>query len=607
SFPPAFSSILKQKSFYSEKTILFTFIMSYFSQKISEKNRFRKWKLNNVQFQRLFIPPPRILTFERILVLALGLLALTANLMADVVERYNSKGELTASGSDIYNVQFADGYADGDIIKVSEGAIFLPVHTFGNSSDGYNNYSANNFTLQGVGSSQVNLSDYTSDLRFYNLSSAVTSFTLKNVIFGEFGAGDLAADFGAVINVPNGATIYTDNVTFSTNFTRNDYYNPIYPYTAGGAINGCSHDSMDYDETVTLTIIGTTTFEYNGANYGGAIFANNLTFSGNGSVGTFTNNDADYGSDLYVQGALTFQDAGSYNFDGGIYVGEFTFEGMMSTPSTPSTSIDKAQVTIAGRAYSEYNGEYKFDGGINISNGGKLTAKLDDIDKIENTTITLNDDQSLVELTNETQNQTATIKSSTGSGAFVLEYTAANGLVQAESFVISSGRIDAKGAMEAAVNVQSDATFSPGNSVGRLEVTGDVAIASNGVALFEFSSYSEGRYDELIVNNGSFTANNSTIQLYFESGDAQAWADSLDDTGYQLVADNGFSTGDFSTWLKNYTNLFSLTGRSDGLYLTANVTPENITPDTNAVPEPSTWALLALGVVVLFLRKRVRN
>ncbi|MBR0236918.1 MAG: Hsp70 family protein, partial [Thermoguttaceae bacterium] len=47
SFPPAFSSILKQKSFYSEKTILFTFIMSYFSQKISEKNRFRKWKLIN--------------------------------------------------------------------------------------------------------------------------------------------------------------------------------------------------------------------------------------------------------------------------------------------------------------------------------------------------------------------------------------------------------------------------------------------------------------------------------------------------------------------------------------------------------------------------------
>ncbi|MBR0237059.1 MAG: Rpn family recombination-promoting nuclease/putative transposase, partial [Thermoguttaceae bacterium] len=46
SFPPAFSSILKQKSFYSEKTILFTFIMSYFSQKISEKNRFRKWKLD---------------------------------------------------------------------------------------------------------------------------------------------------------------------------------------------------------------------------------------------------------------------------------------------------------------------------------------------------------------------------------------------------------------------------------------------------------------------------------------------------------------------------------------------------------------------------------
>ena len=29
--------------------------------------------------------------------------------------------------------------------------------------------------------------------------------------------------------------------------------------------------------------------------------------------------------------------------------------------------------------------------------------------------------------------------------------------------------------------------------------------------------------------------------------------------------------------------------------------------DANAIPEPSTWALLVLGVVVLFLRKRVRK
>jgi hypothetical protein len=31
------------------------------------------------------------------------------------------------------------------------------------------------------------------------------------------------------------------------------------------------------------------------------------------------------------------------------------------------------------------------------------------------------------------------------------------------------------------------------------------------------------------------------------------------------------------------------------------------TLDPNAVPEPSTWALLVLGVIALFLRKRVRS
>ena len=31
------------------------------------------------------------------------------------------------------------------------------------------------------------------------------------------------------------------------------------------------------------------------------------------------------------------------------------------------------------------------------------------------------------------------------------------------------------------------------------------------------------------------------------------------------------------------------------------------TIDPNAVPEPSTWALLVLGVIALFLRKRVRS
>lgn len=184
-------------------------------------------------------------------------------------------------------------------------------------------------------------------------------------------------------------------------------------------------------------------------------------------------------------------------------------------------------------------------------------------------------------------------------------YTAANGAVRAESFVVSSGRVDVKGCMEAAVKVQSDATFSPGNSVGTVEVTGDVAITSNGIALFEFSSFSKGKYDQIIINgDGSFTADDSTIKLYFESGDVSSWA--IEGSKYKLVSNGGFTDGgDYSTWLSNYTDLFELKGGSDGLYLIGHgEVPEPVA----GVPEPSTWALLILGAAgLMYVRKRTRK
>ena len=91
------------------------------------------------------------------------------------------------------------------------------------------------------------------------------------------------------------------------------------------------------------------------------------------------------------------------------------------------------------------------------------------------------------------------------------------------------------------------------------------------------------------------------IELYFENeADAQAWADSLGENGYRLVSDDGFRAGDYSAWLNNYKTLFGLEGRTgDGLYLVAAA------EHGSGVPEPSTWALLALGVAgLMYWRKR---
>ena len=67
---------------------------------------------------------------------------------------------------------------------------------------------------------------------------------------------------------------------------------------------------------------GSFTFENNSAGtQGGAIYAESVTFSGDGTVGTFTGNVAGAGNDIYLINAssvLTFQGAGTYSFDGGI-------------------------------------------------------------------------------------------------------------------------------------------------------------------------------------------------------------------------------------------------------------------------------------------------
>ena len=196
------------------------------------------------------------------------------------------------------------------------------------------------------------------------------------------------------------------------------------------------------------------------------------------------------------------------------------------------------------------------------------------------------------------------------TGAGKLKIKADGTQFSADNFAVSAGELDFKGQYNGDLTVARGATLSPGNSVGDLTVYGNVIIDAGATGLFEFSAYNEDpalqSFDKLtIADNGSFVIDpNSIIKLYFEGNDANLWA--AEGAEYKLVSDEDFvsETTDMSGLLGNFTSLFGLEGRTDGLYLIALDAP--IPPEPGSgVPEPSTWALLILGAVgLLFWRKR---
>ncbi|MBQ6614821.1 MAG: PEP-CTERM sorting domain-containing protein [Thermoguttaceae bacterium] len=436
-----------------------------------------------------------------------------------------------------------------------------------------------------------------------------------------------------------------------------------------------------------------------------------ITFSGDSTSATFTGNYAGEGSDLYLSNAnsvLTFQDAGTYSFDGGIFLSD----------ASQSVVIDKAQVTIAGRQYKPRANEddpleedttnnYQLQT-VTISNGGKLTANLDYIDSltgtfnvgtaesegtlefsvgdglskeltmsdtfnisgsdtgsvikagagtltltqapgyacsttVESGTLALSEGGTLYNLTGGSINDDGSVAVAAAVDASGKELTIDNAVmttfvgsikagsilktgygtlkifadeenkVVADTFTISSSELDFKGYFEGSIEVINDAFFSPGNSIGEANVTGNVsfitdAADSNGFAYFEFGDFTgaDENHDLLVLSASSlFNANDEAgvVLLDFANDDAVDWASSGVD--YLLVKNGSFENGkDYTSWLTpTFTDLFSLQGKADGLYLIGLTAPE----PGSGVPEPSTWALLALGVIGLLLRKRVRS
>ena len=337
-----------------------------------------------------------------------------------------------------------------------------------------------------------------------------------------------------------------------------------------------------------------------------------VSLSANAELGVVhENNSSKVGS--FVIGTLNgaagslVRASGSINANGSSYstitVGQGNFAGILGGINSSHVKIaliknTDGTLTLSGN--NVYTGGTTIEAGkIVLSGAGTLGAGKTTIG--ENGTLEYNVAEGAEKTVGITVANAITGTGSvlkTGAGVLKINNENAPGSFTADAFSVEAGELDFKGDFTGDIDVINGAVLSPGNSTGTLSVTGNV-IVEDGIALFEFDSFDDGTFDKLFIlgADNAFTAADGTIELKFLNDDADAWA--TPDSAYQLVSDDGFQIGDFTSWLADdFDGLFGLEGRADGLYLVAAASE-------TGVPEPSTWALLILGAAgMLYWRKR---
>ena len=193
---------------------------------------------------------------------------------------------------------------------------------------------------------------------------------------------------------------------------------------------------------------------------------------------------------------------------------------------------------------------------------------------------------------------TGTIKK-TGEGTLKL-FAADEDLINSHSFVVSSGRLDMtkyfKGALTVGEKLDPEnyltAIFSPGNSVGSLEITGDFTLNPGSTLLLEFD---ETGADSLLVSGTTKFEEGAIITLALDEGASPVPNQQV---SFQLPA----NIATFDNAALSYPSYLV------GIGYDPTTGVLSATVDANAVPEPSTWALLLLGAAgLMYVRKRTRK
>ncbi|MCR5164065.1 MAG: autotransporter-associated beta strand repeat-containing protein, partial [Thermoguttaceae bacterium] len=273
-------------------------------------------------------------------------------------------------------------------------------------------------------------------------------------------------------------------------------------------------------------------------------------------------------------------------------------EGFVTNNSLTKTGAGTMELTAA----NEYSGGTTVSGGVlKLTGAGTLGTGAVTVN--ENGTLEFNvasgPDKTVAVGTGNKVTGTGQIVK-TGDGT--LKIDAAQNCFNASTLTVKEGRLDMKEYFTGQLAVNNGAAFSPGNSVGTLNLDGDLTLGETGGGdyaqlIMEIGGASTDKNDALIVT-GDLNLTNGKIYLTLADACELAPGDSFTMT---LSANNSaqLKQSDFITTYVSSSVFTDLTYEplSGGTFVITG------TLDANAVPEPSAWVLLAFGIIGLFLRK----
>ncbi len=395
----------------------------------------------------------------------------------------------------------------------------------------------------------------------------------ESILVGRAGAGDSVA-----LNITGGKVVIKQDLHGSDSQASGSVY-----ISGSGSI---VFDS-NYSDNAAIRDLSNFCIEGAGDGSGALQFLNSvncdsdITLTNNATIGIAE-------GAIFTQDAVIKENAGTHS--GLTITGSGTLSLTQAPEYTGATSISNGTLTLATDSVL-----YNLTGGSADENG-------DIVDKAtiiaNGSTLTINND----EKTKYVGSITAKKIIKTGSGILQI-YTGDEGQIDVENIVVSSGQIDIKGVMNAGLEIESGAIFSPGNSIGETTINGNYIQNDYAILLFE---QDETGADKLIANSFNL-APNSIIELSFQSP--------APGTSYEIMVQTG---GNFSGQYANdaFWNALLSSNSAEGWGLSVNgntvnaVFAQGDTPsDVADVPEPSTWVMLILGLIsgIAFIRKNRIN